>query len=939
MTNWINMKKFTLSEIRNIWLKFFEEKKHLIVESQSLIPKNDNSLLWINSGVATLKKYFSGIENPPSKRLTNSQKCIRTNDIYNVGVTSRHHTFFEMLGNFSIGDYFRKDAIDFAFELLTKRFNIDKDLLYITVYKDDNESYELWQKHGIKKEHIIKCDKDRNFWEIGQGPCGPCTEIYYDRGTKYDPNNIGEKLFLDDIENDRYIEIWNIVFSEFENDGNNNYSLLIRKNIDTGAGLERLACVFQDVPTNYDIDAFALVKNEIQKYTENKYDINLYFKKEKNPISLLINRSFNVIVDHFKSATFAIGDGAIPSNKDRGYIIRKLLRRSFVYLDILKVKKDVNEIIVSKIIETMKDFYPNLSKEKNNIVSIINQEYKLHHETLKNTIAEFVDTINKPLKEKDDVNFYEYTLFKLVETYGFPIEIIKEIEHSKNENKETINFIIEAFVGKEINVNNVFSLKKFNFDKFNQYFEEHKEVSKGNKELKAIAKQNKNLINLEVESIFDYDNLKLNNSKVIALFDADFNSVNEINNEEGFVVLNKTCLYATSGGQLCDNGTIDNVFIDDVVKAPNGQNVHHFKKGSFKVGNNVDVVTDVERRKSLTIHHSTEHLLHSALKNEIHESIKQEGALKSPQKVTFDFSYNKKLNLDEILKLEKNIKDIIKSAVDTKTYLKTLDEAQQMGALAYFDDVYKKIKTKLRVVQIGNKSIEICGGTHVSNTKEIEDFKIIKLDSKGSGSWRIEAISSKALIDDFNNNVHKPLLSNLENLFKEYNSLNFKNDVFEKNKNTNLNELHYFELKNMFDLLSNELNIVKFKINKEKENTEILELKDKFNSYNDKINLLIFENIDRKVLTSTCTNIVNEKKENIFIVVNFIDNSFQYILCANPKFIESLGFNLNQLNKEIVDLFNAKGGGRNNFVQGSFPKVDNKDFNKILEKAKTLYKW
>lgn len=933
------MKKFSLSEIRNIWLKFFEEKNHMIVESQSLIPKNDNSLLWINSGVATLKKYFSGIENPPSKRLTNSQKCIRTNDIYNVGVTSRHHTFFEMLGNFSIGDYFRKDAITFAYELLTEKFKINKDLLYITVYKEDSESYELWQKLGIKKSHIIKCDKDRNFWEIGQGPCGPCTEIYYDRGSKYDPNNVGEKLFFEDIENDRYIEIWNIVFSEFENDGNNNYTPLIRKNIDTGAGLERLACVFQDVPTNYDIDTFAIVKNEIQKHTENKYDLNLYFNKQKDPINVLINRSFNVIVDHFKSATFAIGDGAIPSNKDRGYIIRKLLRRSFVYLDILKVKKDVNELIVSKIIDSMKDFYPDLLKQKDNIVSIIQQEYKLHHETLKNTILEFVNTINEQTKNINDNDFYEYRLFKLVETYGFPIEIIKEIEHSKNESKETINFIIESFVGKKINKNNVFSLNKFNFDKFNQYFEEHKEVSKGQKELKAIAKQNKNLINLNVPSIFDYDHLKLDNSKVVALFDKDFNELNEINGIEGYVVLDKTCLYATSGGQLCDNGLIGSAIIDDVVKGPNGQHIHHFKNGNFKINDKVNVVTDSTRRKALTIHHSTEHLLHSALKNEIHESIKQEGALKTPQKVTFDFSYNKKLDLNEILKLEENIKNVIKSSLDTKTYLKTLDEAQQMGALAYFDDVYKKIKSKLRVVEIGNKSIEICGGTHVSNTKEIEDFKIIKLDSKGSGSWRIEAISSKVLIDDFNENIHKPLLNNLVSLINEYKELKFKSELFEKNKNVNLNKLHYFELKNMFDLLSNELNIVKFKVNKEKENSQMLELKNKFDSFDKKVNLIVFENIDRKVLSSACTNIVNEKKENIFIVFNYVDGTLQYILCANQKFIEKHKFDLNLLNKEIISLFNGKGGGRNNFIQGSFLQVDKKQLNSLLDKANDLFKW
>lgn len=926
------MKKLSFDQIRKIWLDFFASKQHMVLESQSLIPKNDNSLLWINSGVATLKKFFSGVENPPSNRLTNSQKCIRTNDIYNVGVTSRHHTFFEMLGNFSIGDYFRVEAITFAYELLTKHFEIDSKLLYITVYKEDEESYQLWQKLGIEKSHIIKCDKDRNFWEIGQGPCGPCTEIYYDRGPKYDPNNMGEKLFFEDIENDRYIEIWNIVFSEFENDGNNNYTPLIRKNIDTGAGLERLACVSQDVPTNYDIDVFDNVKQEIQKYTENKYNKQLYFEKQKNPIDLLINRAFNVIIDHFKSAIFAISDGALPSNKDRGYIIRKLLRRSFVYFDILKIKNDINEILVKKIIDTMKSYYPELKTNETKIIEAIKQEYKIHNETLNNTINEF-----KELLQTNKLD--EYNLFKLVETYGFPLEIIKEIENSKNESKEMINFIIKAFIKTEINKDNIFSLNKFDYEKFNQHFEEHKKVSKGNKEAIAIVKQNKNIMNLDVESKFDYDVLQIDDAKIVYLYNENFDIVDKLNNENGYVVLDKTCLYATSGGQLNDEGSIDNFNVIDVIKSPNGIHIHKIENATLTLKQIVKVKTNVERRQILTIHHSTEHLLHSALKNQIDESIKQEGALKSPTKVTFDFSYNKKLTLEQILLLEKFIKDIINQNVKSETYLKTLDEALQMGALAYFDDVYRKIKTKLRVVKLCEKSIEICGGTHVKNTSEIQNFKIVKLDSKGSGSWRIEAISSNKLIQDFNENVHKPLLQSLKDLINEYENLKLKNDTFENVKKLDINNLHYFELKNHYDILKNEINLIKYKIEKENNNKAVEELKNTLNSYTNKINLISVKDIDRKTLTTTFTSLLNEKKEHIFIVLNHIENAYQYILCCNQDFAKQKNINLNLLNKVIVEKLNSKGGGKNNFVQGSFSSLNNYDVNELIKEANNLFKW
>lgn len=919
----------TFSEVRKSWLDFFSSKNHMVVESQSLIPKNDNSLLWINSGVATLKKYFSGVENPPSKRLTNSQRCIRTNDISNVGMTSRHHTFFEMLGNFSVGDYFRKEAIEFAFEYLTKVLQLDVNKLYFTVFEEDKESYDLWIKLGAIKSHIIKCSKDRNFWEIGQGPCGPCTEIYYDRGPKFDPDNIGEKLFFEDIENDRYIEIWNIVFSEFENDGNNNYTPLARKNIDTGAGLERLACVMQEVNTNYDTDVFVYVRNVIEKYTNYKYDTELYFAKHKDPIKQLINRAFSVIIDHFKACVFAVSDGAIPSNKDRGYIIRKLMRVAFLNMDILKINKNAISHIVDAIIKTMEDYYPYLNDNKKKLHEIFASEYDTLQVALSKSIKQFVDFINE---DKID----EQKLFNLVETHGFPLEITKEIERLGSQkflenikenaikNMEAIHFINQTIAEKfNYKIKPIKELK-IDFDLFNKLFDKHREISKSNMGENAIDKQNKNLLDLNVESIFDYNTTSVKQAKVVKLFDKDFNEVDSINNQNGYLVLDKTCFYATSGGQLNDTGTINGINIIDVIKGPNGQHIHLFENGNFKLNQSVDGSIDTTRRNILTAHHSSEHLLHSALKRKIDMAIKQEGALKAPEKVTFDFHYHKKLDIDQIKKLEDDIKDVIKQSVDSKLFIVTLEEAQKLGALAYFENVYKKIKGKLRVIQLGENSIEICGGTHVKNTKDIQDFAITKLESKGSGTWRIEAIATKQLIDNFNKTTRKETIDTINNYFKEYKEMKIKDADFDKFLAIDFDKLHFIEIRQYLDQIKNSLNIIKHKFEKENQEAVIVELKNKLKSYVDKINFVQLENIDRKILMQSLTNLVNENKESIYLVTNFVDNNYQYFLCANDEFLKSKDINLQPQSVIVNKELSGKGGGRFNFIQGNFSE-QNKD--------------
>lgn len=919
----------TFNQVRQSWLDFFKSKNHLVVESQSLIPKNDNSLLWINSGVATLKKYFSGVENPPSPRLVNSQRCIRTNDISNVGVTSRHHTFFEMLGNFSIGDYFRKEAIELGFEYLTKVLELDINRLYFTVFENDNESQEMWVKLGAIPSHIIKCNKERNFWEIGQGPCGPCTEIYYDRGEKYDFDKVGEKLFFEDIENDRYIEIWNIVFSEFENDGNNNYTPLARKNIDTGAGLERLACVMQDVNTNYDTDVFVYVRNVIESFTKYKYDNNLYFERSKDPIKLLINKAFSIIIDHFKACIFAISDGAIPSNKDRGYIIRKLLRVSFINMDILELPKNSINSIIDAIIETMKDFYPYLLNEKNKLYDVFLNEYLSHHSSLSKSIKQFIDLI-------DQNKIDEQQLFTLVDTYGFPLEIIKELETNKN--LEAINFIFNAIANKfEYKIKPIKKLE-FDFNIFNQLFDEHREISKANHNISGIDKQTKNLMDLDVVSKFDYSNSLFNQSKIVKLFDDNFNIVNDIKNEPGYLILDNTCFYATSGGQLNDTGVIKGFYIDNVIKGPSGQHIHHFKEGCFLLGEYVDGSIDLTRRKILTAHHSSEHLLHSALKRKIDNSIKQEGALKSPEKVTFDFNYHKKLDINAIKVLENDIKEIIKKNQKTELFEVTLEEAQKLGALAYFEDVYKKIKGKLRVIKIGDFSIEICGGTHVELTSQIEDFMITKLDSKGSGTWRIEAIATKKLIDEFNNTVRKHTLNEIQVFINEYKKTQLKDADFENLINQDFDLMHYIELKQHHEAIKNSLNIIKHKLEKLNSENFILKVKNQLKNHKEFINFIKLENIDRKVLMQSLTNLVNENRDNIYLIINLIDGNYQYFLCGNENFLKQKNINLQNFAPTINSELIGKGGGRFNFIQGNFTELDsnkiNVAFNKIIKGLK-----
>ena len=881
------MKRMLANEIRDSWIKFFESKQHYFMEPASLIPINDPSLLWINSGVATLKNYFSGKENPPAKRLVNSQKALRTNDFFNVGVTSRHQTLFEMLGNFSIGDYFKTEAVHFAYELLTKVWEIDVNKLWFTIFKDDEETYKLWTDLGINPHRILKCDRDRNFWDVGNGPCGPCTEIHYDRGEKYDPQGLGEKLILEDIENDRYIEIWNIVFSQFNNDGNDNYTELLRKNIDTGAGLERIASISQDVPTNFDTDLFQTIIKETEKFSNLKYDMNAYFSQDPNQIR--INFCYKVIADHFRAAVLAIADGAIPDNKDRGYVLRRLIRRATVYANNLEItdKKWVDATIAG-VVQSLQPFYSYLLDKQADVARVIHKEIDLFNITLKQGIKLFNDAISKNALNDDLV-------FNLATTYGFPIEIIKEMASA---NKIAINE-----------------------DEFKKRFAEHQKISNANNTNKAMDNQNNSLINLKVASKFIYDTFE-KSAKVVTLFDENFNEVETLNGN-GWVVFDETIFYATSGGQIHDTGFInDKYFVDNVIKAPNLQHIHHVINANLKLNEVVELkINKADRTKNMA-HHSSEHLLQAALVKFISNNIKQQGAFKSPQKVTFDFQHPDKLTDEQLEQVENWINDIIKQEIPVEILSMTLDEAKEAHAAAYFEDVYKKIGGLLRVIKIGDKSLELCGGTHVHNTKDIEQFSITNYTSKGSGQWRIEAI---ATWDNFENYKNE-FLTNSDEYFK-----NIKDHFINKNvATTELDELYNtYKAKlskakvrnyiNIFNELKNNINDLKTKLFNDINKKEILNIKKIFNDVSENKKYVVFdEQFDIANITKAVIELINETKNIIYAAIIKQDNRIQYIFATD----KDTTIDLNDVIKKVNEISNGKGFGRNNFVRGGSPEGD-----------------
>lgn len=846
----------TAKEIRETWLSFFESKKHTIEASASLVPQNDPTLLWINAGVAPLKKYFDGSEKPQNPRITNVQKCIRTNDIDNVGKTARHHTFFEMLGNFSIGDYFKEEAIAFGYELLTdpKWFGFPKDKLYMTYYPDDIDAKNRWIELGVDPSHLIP--RSDNFWEIGAGPCGPDTEIYFDRGETYDKR--GKILIEEDIENERYIEIWNIVFSQFNSKpglSRDNYPELPSKNIDTGAGLERFACVIQGTKTNFETDLFFPVIKHVSLLSNIAYDGQMAFK---------------VIADHIKALTFAISDGAILSNEGRGYVLRRLLRRAVKYGRQLGLMKPFLFELVDDVVLMMGDFYPNLFETKDIVKKLVLKEEQKFLETITEGEKHLLEAI-----EKEGSTISGTTAFKLYDTYGFPIELTREYAHEQD-----VNVDIKAFEHE---------------------LELQKERSRSARQNTASMKaQEEVYLNFTEPSVFiGYETLQTE-AKVIKVFD------------EG-IVLDQTPFYATSGGQVADKGYINGLSVYDVVKLPHGQFLHKVE-GDYQVGDDVLAVVDQKERSKTIKNHSAAHLFHQAIKDIFGKHANQQGSQVSPKSWRFDFNHYETESDEHIIEVEKLVKHYIVNkplAVNIKKM--SLDEAKKIGAMALFGEKYGDI---VRVVDMG-WSIELCGGTHVNNTKEIVDFAICSYESIGSGIYRMEGVTGS--------DVKAQMTSYLSALEHEISLISDKIRRMDQqtvipNKPVILGS--YQDIIN-YRLYSESLkeiakNVEK-DIQKRQQNDVLKRLDDFILDTVSKKQVIVTYHIDGKVLKQLIDAIYDKIKAETIFLINVADDKATFLCKSTHE-------NALDLIKYAAALTDGSGGGKGVFAQGGtqhLHKIDN----------------
>ncbi|MEC5187284.1 alanine--tRNA ligase [Geobacillus thermodenitrificans] len=704
------MKKLTSAEVRRMFLQFFQEKGHAVEPSASLIPVDDPSLLWINSGVATLKKYFDGRIIPDNPRICNAQKSIRTNDIENVGKTARHHTFFEMLGNFSIGDYFKREAIHWAWEFLTseKWIGFDPERLSVTVHPEDEEAYNIWRNEiGLPEERIIRLEG--NFWDIGEGPSGPNTEIFYDRGEAFgnDPND--PELYPGG-ENDRYLEVWNLVFSQFNHNPDGTYTPLPKKNIDTGMGLERMCSILQDVPTNFETDLFMPIIRATEQIAGEQYG------KDPNK-----DVAFKVIADHIRAVTFAVGDGALPSNEGRGYVLRRLLRRAVRYAKQIGIDRPFMYELVPVVGEIMQDYYPEVKEKADFIARVIRTEEERFHETLHEGLAILAEVMEKAKKQGSTVIPGEEA-FRLYDTYGFPLELTEE-------------YAAEAGM----------SVDHAGFEREMERQRERARAAR--QDVDSMQVQGGVLGDIKDESRFvGYDELVVS-STVIAIV-KDGQLVEEVGTgEEAQIIVDVTPFYAESGGQIADQGVFEGetgtAVVKDVQKAPNGQHLHSIvvERGAVKKGDRYTARVDEVKRSQIVKNHTATHLLHQALKDVLGRHVNQAGSLVAPDRLRFDFTHFGQVKPDELERIEAIVNEQIWKSIPVDIFYKPLEEAKAMGAMALFGEKYGDI---VRVVKVGDYSLELCGGCHVPNTAAIGLFKIVSESGIGAGTRRIEAVTGEA---------------------------------------------------------------------------------------------------------------------------------------------------------------------------------------------------
>ena len=849
------MRKLTGQQIRETWLKFFESKGHHIEKGANLIPYNDPSLLWINSGVAALKKYMDGSEVPPNRRITNVQKSIRTNDIENVGFTARHQTLFEMLGNFSIGDYFKKEVIAWAYEILTdeKYFGMPKDKLYFTFNPIDEETHKLWLEQGVEESHLIPLEG--NYWEIGEGPAGPNTEVFFDRGDKYDPEHLGEKLLREEIENDRYIEIWGIVFSQYNavpGTPRSEYKELPSKNIDTGAGLERIASVLQGTDTNFETDLFEPIIKAVEKIASVPY-------KAPNQIP------YRVIADHIRAVTFAIGDGEMFSNEGRGYVLRRLVRRAMRFAKKIGIEKPFMYALVPVVIEKYKDFYPEYVSKEAHIVKMLKAEEEKFILTLSSGEA----LLREMIEGKKELSGAE--AFKLYDTFGFPLDLTKDICKENGVEVDEKGFDIEMEKQKE-------------------------RARNARSDEQSMHKQSKDLLDFKEPSTFFYEETPIDGT-VIGLF-KDGVKVDEIS-DEGEVILDQTTFYAESGGEIADTGKMHGKDVElevlSVQKAPNKQNLHFVKvlKGSLKEGDKLHLELDVGKRELIKRNHSATHLLQAALDKVLGgDHIKQMGSFVCDEYLRFDFTHYEKISSEQLKEVESEVNRLIAKAIPSDIRIMKKEEASKLGAKAFFSEKYGD---EVRVVRFGDESMEFCGGCHVKNTSDIGVFVIESESSVAAGVRRIQARSSLG--------GYKLLKEKEEKLMSVCDSIGCKNpdELLKKTK----------DLLGKLAEMSKKLESLIDKISHQNANAVLDEFED-FKGY--KLLCKHFENQSMENINSIGDELKVKFPDYILFLVGGNDGELPIAIFVGGKALENN--KAGDLVREVAKVLGGGGGGRPNMANG-----------------------
>lgn len=867
------MRKLGMNELRKEYLDFFGSKKnHTVLKSFSLVPEDDDSLLLINAGMAPLKKYFTGEKKMKNNRATSSQRCIRTGDIERVGITERHGTYFEMLGNFSFGDYFKREAIHWAYEFLTENLEIDKELLWVSVYENDDEAFKIWNEEiGLSKDRILRFGKEDNFWELEVGPCGPDSEIFVDRGIEKAIDENDNRPGNDD--SDRFMEVWNLVFTQFNKNINKEYTPLAHPNIDTGMGLERMAMVLQNKDNIFEIDVNQNIIKEIEELSNKKYK-----EDKKDDISI------RVIADHAKAMTFMVSDGIRPSNEKRGYVLRRLIRRAYRHGKLLGIKGEFLSSVIEYVIDSYKVAYDELVKNKDEIISVIEKE----EENFQKTIDSGLDILNEYIKDLKDNN--KDTLngedaFKLYDTYGFPLDLTKEILTENNLKVDT--------------------------EAFDEHMENQRNLARNARKSDAgWSLESINVDEFDKTEFIGYDNLEVN-AKIIGLFD-NKEKVNFISEgHKGIIISDKTSFYAEGGGQVADTGYV----ITDSAKAK----VYNVQKKKDVIIHYVEVIqgelsngdalfkVNEERRLDITRNHTATHLLDQALRNVLNSDVKQAGSLVDENRLRFDFTYPNSLTDDQIKNVEDEINEKIRQQLPVSKKVMSYKESEKLGAIGLFEDKYKDM---VRVVLVGDYSKELCGGCHVNNTSEVLMFKIIQESSAASGIRRIEAITGRKVYEYLNKNlglinvISKTLKTNPTNILSRAESL--YDEI--KNLKSDIQKLKEFNEKDIYKDIENEVkdaNGIKLLVHK-------------------------FENEDLDTLRNFEERIKDKYKDLIIVFATVKNNKIIFTTSVSDSLTDK--YSAGEIVKEVSKITGGNGGGKKNFAQAG-----GKDISKLDEALEKVY--